>query len=570
MTFLKKISTLLSEGDRLESQCQYREAEIAYRKVLECKPDFLQLGLTGFKQALNALAGVSNRLGILLEKQGRFNEAIAANLQAVRQCPENLHYWSDFAYILRFAVIHDSTPELKNAIITGLSKKGVNHQYFANAGISIVKQIPAFQEILNDKNNQLDSLLKKDTLFDTLSDPLFLLLLKETILHDPAVEALLTKVRRHLLVNCLDAIPNKAKKFLHALAVQCSLNEHVYSVEETEIQHLNQLKNKVSSLLESSSEEAKTLIELLACYLTVDKHPKEKSISHHIDSLSDISDEISQKVGKMYEEHPYPRWTTFNVVPPTMGKRYDLEPIKNALIAGCGTGQQALNCAVRHPEASVLAIDLSLASLSYAQRMAEEFHISNITFLQADILDLEKIKESFDLIECVGVLHHMQDPKNGLQLLNKKLNPNGIMNLGLYSELGRRDITAAKAFIKKMGWKATPEGIRECRQAILALDDSNPIKKVSQSLDFYSMSTCRDLLFHVHEKYFTLPEIENYLKELKLKFLGFDLPNDTILNQYRAQFPEDPQGLSLNNWNTFEQRHPDSFIGMYQFWIKKC
>ena len=37
--------------------------------------------------------------------------------------------------------------------------------------------------------------------------------------------------------------------------------------------------------------------------------------------------------------------------------------------------------------------------------------------MQADILDLHKLNKQFDIIESVGVLHHMNDPLLGWKIL---------------------------------------------------------------------------------------------------------------------------------------------------------
>jgi hypothetical protein len=80
------------------------------------------------------------------------------------------------------------------------------------------------------------------------------------------------------------------------------------------------------------------------------------------------------------------------------------------------------------------------------------------------------------------------------------------------------------------------------------------------------MSGCRDLLFHVHEQRFTLPQIESMIRSLKLEFLGFEFPDSgATLQRYRARF-SDP--LQLENWQRFEQEFPDTFSRMYQFWVK--
>ena len=59
------------------------------------------------------------------------------------------------------------------------------------------------------------------------------------------------------------------------------------------------------------------------------------------------------------------------------------------LIAGCGTGQHSIGTAGRFKQADVLAVDLSLSSLAYAQRKTTELGLSNLT-MQADILNLKK------------------------------------------------------------------------------------------------------------------------------------------------------------------------------------
>jgi len=42
-----------------------------------------------------------------------------------------------------------------------------------------------------------------------------------------------------------------------------------------------------------------------------------------------------------------------------------------------------------------------------------------------------------------------------------------------------------------------------------------------------------------------------------------------VLQQYRACFPDDPCATNLKNWARFEADNPDTFVGMYRFWIQK-
>ena len=86
--------------------------------------------------------------------------------------------------------------------------------------------------------------------------------------------------------------------------------------------------------------------------------------------------------------------------------------------------------------------------------------------------------------------------------------------------------------------------------------------------DFYSTSECRDLLFHVQEHRLTLNQIESFLAECGLHFIGFEL-DPRVLHQYQLRFTDDPSCTNLRNWTRFEADNPDTFAGMYQFWIQK-
>jgi hypothetical protein len=91
---------------------------------------------------------------------------------------------------------------------------------------------------------------------------------------------------------------------------------------------------------------------------------------------------------------------------------------------------------------------------------------------------------------------------------------------------------------------------------------------VTERPDFFTLSNCRDLLFHVQEHTVTLADIAAFLAGHGLVLLGFDL-DETVLAQYRACFAADPGATNLDNWAAFEAAHPTTFNGMYQFWVQR-
>ena len=189
--------------------------------------------------------------------------------------------------------------------------------------------------------------------------------------------------------------------------------------------------------------------------------------------------------------------------------------------------------------------------------------LTNIEYGQADILKLAALGRRFDVIETVGVLHHLADPAAGWRVLLSLLRPHGLMLVGLYSATARQSLAAARAFIAERGYRATAEDIRACRQALIQRSGMPPFR------DFSSTSGCRDLLFNVMEHRFTIPQIKAFLDENRLTFLGFEqLPPD-VLRQFQQQFPDADAMRDLGSWHVFEQMHPLTFGNMYFFWVQK-
>jgi SAM-dependent methyltransferase len=217
----------------------------------------------------------------------------------------------------------------------------------------------------------------------------------------------------------------------------------------------------------------------------------------------------------------------------------------------------------RFGNARVLAVDLSLASLCYAKRMSRAFGAPSIEYAQADILELPSLGRTFHVIEASGVLHHFAEPMAGWRTLLSLLRPGGFMRIGLYSKSGRAQIQAARDLLAQSDARPTANEIRRWRRKLL----SPSTKAVANFTDFFSISECRDLLFHVQEHQLSIPEIEAFLRDHNLRFIGFEL-HPPVIASYRFRFPEDRAMASLGSWHVFEKENPLTFAGMYQFWVQ--
>jgi SAM-dependent methyltransferase len=104
-------------------------------------------------------------------------------------------------------------------------------------------------------------------------------------------------------------------------------------------------------------------------------------------------------------------------------------------VAGCGT-QQAAMWALSHPEATIVATDLSDTVLGIARSLATQLNITNVQFEKQNLADAV-YREEFDLVVSTGVIHHMPDPTVGAASIRGALKPNGAAILMVYNKLHR-------------------------------------------------------------------------------------------------------------------------------------
>lgn len=389
--------------------------------------------------------------------------------------------------------------------------------------------------------------------------------------------------------------------FACALARQCFINEYVYAQTEPESGLAGALRDRLLQDLASGAAITPLTLAVVAAYFPLHAMPMAEALLRQdwpatvagllqvqlrepleeagertaIATLTPIKNDVSLQVMRQYEENPYPRWTINPLngfaadqargrTIPTAERQAELD----ILIAGCGTGLDPVQIAQVYPNARLLAVDVSLASLAYARRKTRELGLRNLEYAQADILELGAIGRTFDRIESIGVLHHLAEPTAGWRVLVSLLRPGGRMCIGLYSDLARRIVVEARAHIAARGYRATAEDIRRCRQDLIR--EAKHWSTLIGGNDFYSMSGCRDLLFNVMEHRFTIPEIAAFLNDNDLSFLAFEPFKDpTAIEKFHKEFPGVADEANLDQWDRFEADHPETFLGMYIFTVGK-
>ena len=194
--------------------------------------------------------------------------------------------------------------------------------------------------------------------------------------------------------------------------------------------------------------------------------------------------------------------------------------------------------------------------------------MKNLEFAQADLLQLPETSLSFDAISCVGVIHHLARPLEGLRALRAVMRRPSGLKVAVYTESGRAGIVAGIRLREELGLEPSAEGIREFRQIVSALPPSHAARQLVGMLDFYSVSGCRDLAFHVVEHRYTLPAFAELVGRAGLRIERVVAP-DTAIRQFRARYPDVNPEASIAEWTAFEAQHPGCFGSMYRLMLAK-
>jgi len=611
-------------GNALTDKGELDAAIDSYKQAIKIKPDYaeaynnmgaalkdkgdLDAAIVSYNQAIKSKPNYAEayyNMGLVFKDRGELNATINSYKQAIKIKPDYAEAYYNMGIALRGMKFSRPISELPEIIVNLLNKNTyVRPIEFAPVAISLVKVDKVFRSVLNRYfSGELEQTLEQ-SLSELSRIPLLLKIMEICSITDLEVEWLLTYLRSVILSNVCQLLGSRETlAFQTALALQCYTNEYIYNQTDKDKKILADLENTVQKDIAYGTQPAPLVLACLASYKALNEYSwchllaipdelkqlekrqvsevkKETAIRSEIPILNEIMDDISSKVRQQYEENPYPRWVSLGLPleAKTISDIANIIKLKvsdkkiygcdspQILVAGCGTGQQSIGTAARFKNCNVLAIDLSLSSLAYAKRKTEELGLRNIEYMQADILDLGKLGRQFDMVESAGVLHHMNDPMEGWSVLTNCLKPGGLMFVGLYSELARQHIVKMRDEIQLANLGSDSFSMKSFRTDVINSDQKHH-KKIVSTPDFYSLSELRDLLFHIQEHRFTIPQIKNCLMELGLEFCGFEAEN--IVKQFKLSNIGLDDLYDLDKWNTFEQVNPDIFAGMYQFWSQK-
>ncbi len=240
---------------------------------------------------------------------------------------------------------------------------------------------------------------------------------------------------------------------------------------------------------------------------------------------------VASQVSAFYEAHRYPppvddlagyreRWddarrrADSHLFWPGEAYRDD----RGILVAGCGT-TQAARYALRWPNAKVMGIDVSAASLAFTQKLKRRYRLENLQVRRLAVERAAELGEDFDHVVCTGVLHHLAEPGIGLRALREVLAPTGALHLMVYAPYGRAGVYLLQDYCRRLGIRPTVKEIGDLVASLASLPSDHPIAPLLRSSpDFRDPAGVADALLHPQDRAYSVPQLLEFLGDGGLTF----------------------------------------------------
>ena len=267
--------------------------------------------------------------------------------------------------------------------------------------------------------------------------------------------------------------------------------------------------------------------------------------------IDDIEKEI--KNNKLYINYD-PKYFLNRLWPE---KKFKKE-VLNILVAGCGANQASI-LSYNNPGYLFTGVDISKESIKNNEKLIKKHNLNNL-FLICEDFRLLNFDKKFDIIISTGVIHHLENPISALKYFEKNLKEDGVIVLMVYGKFQRYGLNQVKKVFNEINLNQDKDSIISSKKIINNLHPKHPANIFNISKDINYDSGIIDLLLHKQEKFYSIEELLNELKQSNLilknvyeeglkhltKFFTF---NQNIINKIRLLEPDKKLILAqIMNW----------------------
>jgi tetratricopeptide (TPR) repeat protein len=572
----------LGLGHKLQGRTD--EAIASLNKALEAAPDSIDV--------------ICNLSSAQLD-HGFADQALQTILRAIEKSPSS-ELRALFVMCLLAMPAIPADDRVRNLIARALNEDWSRAPATAAIAVAMLKSGPLLSAAIARVNQQwprpipLAEMLPPGELAVIARDRLLLAALAAAPIADFELERILIGLRFACLAAARDDNGGAGHEMLplaSALGQQCLLNGYVWPQSDDEAKRVRELQNAAATALQAGNAPSPLALAAIASYAPLETLPFAEALMRR-----PAPEALSALFGKQLREPaqerglrakypdasdqrtgPWPRWNglAFTAVASSIEAHLrnnmpsaTIAPLgKNGpldiLVADCGSGQAAIEIALRHPSARVIASDRSSIDLAFGERQAQRRSVSNITWTLSG-----GGARVFDVIDATGSLSKGSNGRDELRRLAAMLRARGLMLISFSGDGRRSTLNAAREIVRSGNYQPDEEGIRLVRQTILRLPEQHPARGIGYCEEFYSTDGCRALLFGEQAEPLGFGNLAESLEEAGLVAVAFDADR-RFTSRYAARFPQDRTMTDLANWRTLEAAEPAMAVMSYALWVQK-
>lgn len=233
------------------------------------------------------------------------------------------------------------------------------------------------------------------------------------------------------------------------------------------------------------------------------------------------------------------------------------------LVAGGGTGDSTLYFATLLSElgsrGTVVHLDQSPAANAHCRERLERAGLTNVDIQERSLFELSPETDGlFDYVNCNGVLHHLDDPLRGLQILSSVTERDGGMGLWLYAKYGRTGLYHIQRIVKHLlGDAPLDDNAVELAKAVLRGMPDHSVGRIAGAPTLESITRgatpdvhgeqIADRFLNFKDRPFSSRELFDFIKGAGLHFFAWQAASEFPLYEPHF-FIDDPVILrSLKN-----------------------
>ena len=235
------------------------------------------------------------------------------------------------------------------------------------------------------------------------------------------------------------------------------------------------------------------------------------------------------------------------------GTKHSFDNFK-VLIAGSGVGNDLLQMNLllsKYKNHKIVGIDLSPTCVNVVKKRIANYNAKNCEVHNISILDLdETMFGKFDYIICIGVLHHLENPTEGLNRLKSVLKDDGMLNVMVYGKIGRTGVYQMQDMLRLINSSTNKhtyqQQISTFKNMYKSLPNTNWFKHTDKLISDHKTSDegIVDLLLHCQDVSYNVKELFEWIEKSNLQHVEF-----TPYYRWKYNYNNPKVPVSLENIN---------------------